>query len=322
MKCLIIYFSLTGNTRQIAQAIHTGIKEAGEECDIVKLKEVNIQDLAKYDLIGLGSPVHFYEPANVTNFIKRLPPMDGKHCFIFCTHATRPEAFLPSTLEVLQPKGMLVTGYGHWYGSFNDQQFPKPYLTDGHPDDIDLKEAKEFGKQMVERSKRISAGDTSLIPQFPIGRELGMEMAMEVQRIATNNAELPASLSFRHGSSKQPKFKTQTKLNMEKCTYPKCHLCVDNCPMEGIDLSVSPPRFAEPCMNCFFCEKICPTGAIEGDFEEAAKIFRWRTEHILAPILAKAESEGRFRRLVPLEKVGWDTPYYKVYNKHPRLVIT
>jgi hypothetical protein len=24
---------------------------------------------------------------------------------------------------------------------------------------------------------------------------------------------------------------------------------------------------------------------------------------------------------VPLDKVGWDTPYYKVYNKHPRYII-
>lgn len=74
-------------------------------------------------------------------------------------------------------------------------------------------------------------------------------------------------------------------------------------------------------MNCFFCEKICPTGAIEADFEAAAQIFSWRTKHILAPVLAKAEAEGRFRRLIPLDKVGWDTPHYKVYSRHPRYII-
>jgi ferredoxin len=92
--------------------------------------------------------------------------------------------------------------------------------------------------------------------------------------------------------------------------------------MDGIDLSVSPPRFAKPCMNCLHCEKICPQGAIEVDFEEYAKIYCWRTKHIYAPIIAKAEAEGQFRRLVPLEKVGWDRPYYKVHSEHPRYLIT
>jgi hypothetical protein len=74
-------------------------------------------------------------------------------------------------------------------------------------------------------------------------------------------------------------------------------------------------------MNCFFCEKICPTGAIEADFEAVAQIFSRRAKHILAPVLAKAEAEGRFRRLIPLDKVGWDTPHYKVYSRHPRYII-
>jgi flavodoxin/ferredoxin len=323
MKCLIIYFSLTGNTKKIAQAVYAGVNEAAEECNIVTLKDANLQELPRYDLIGLGSPVHFYEPANVRNFIKRMVSVKGKHCFVFCTHATRPEAFFPSIIGALQSKGVVVIGTGHWYGSLNDPQFPQPYLTDGHPDEIDLEEAREFGRQMVERSRRINAGETQLIPVFPVGRRIGMQMAEDVLRAAVGDMpKAPAGLSFKHGSRRQPKFKSQAKLNMQKCTYPQCTLCVDNCPMEGIDLSVSPIRFAEPCMNCFFCEKICPHGAIEADFREAAEIFRWRTERIYAPVLAKAEAEGRFRRLVPLEDVGWDTPYYQVYSKHPRYVIT
>jgi hypothetical protein len=39
------------------------------------------------------------------------------------------------------------------------------------------------------------------------------------------------------------------------------------------------------------------------------------------PRLAEAEAQGRFRRLTPDERVSWDTPFYKVYNKHPRIII-
>ena len=48
---------------------------------------------------------------------------------------------------------------------------PKPYFTDGHPDAIDLKEAEDFGREMVERSRRIYRGETQLIPTLPKGSE-------------------------------------------------------------------------------------------------------------------------------------------------------
>ena len=96
---------------------------------------------------------------------------------------------------------------------------------------------------------------------------------------------------------------------------------MDNCPVDGIDLSVSPAVFAKPCRICYFCEMICPEGAIEVDYELLAKASVGRLKKMFVEHLAEAEAEGRFRRLVPLEDVGWDTPYYKVYNTHPRYVI-
>jgi menaquinone-dependent protoporphyrinogen IX oxidase len=61
MKSLIVYFSLTGNTRKMADAIYKGICEMGEKCDIRTLKKVNMQRLPGYDLIGISSPVHYAE---------------------------------------------------------------------------------------------------------------------------------------------------------------------------------------------------------------------------------------------------------------------
>jgi hypothetical protein len=37
-------------------------------------------------------------------------------------------------------------------------------------------------------------------------------------------------------------------------------------------------------------------------------------------LLAEAEAKGRFRRLMPLDKIGWDNIIYK-NPKHPRLMI-
>ena len=96
---------------------------------------------------------------------------------------------------------------------------------------------------------------------------------------------------------------------------------MDNCPVDAIDLSVSPPIFAKKCRPCYFCEMICSEGAVEVDYDLGAKTSRWRAEHVYTKALDKAEAEGRFRRLVSKEDVNWDVPRYKIYKKHPRYEI-
>ena len=292
MKSIIIYFSLTGNTKKVAQAIHKGMSQLVEQCDIATINEVDIRHLADYDLIGLGSPVWGGVPPHIQLFINSLPPLQGKHAFAFCTHGALPDKFAPAAVRLLAKIGLTVIAVGNWYGSVNLPSLPKPYLTDGHPDAIDLKEAEHFGREMVDLSLRISAGETKLIPPEP-------------------TIQTPV---------KSPRL-LRPKLNIQKCRYPECRLCIDNCPMNAIDLSVSPPVFANSCRPCYFCEMICPEGAIEVDYESHAKEMLLRIKNVYEKALDKAEAEGRFRRLVPLSDVGWDTPYYMVYNRHPRYVI-
>ena len=107
----------------------------------------------------------------------------------------------------------------------------------------------------------------------------------------------------------------------DKCIYPGCTLCVDNCPMEDIDLSASPPQFARNCTSCFFCEMICPDGAIKIDYEARTKASLKHIEKLFLENLGKAEAEGRFRKLVPFESIDMNRPYYKVHTTHPRYVI-
>jgi len=293
MKSIIIYFSLTGNTKKVVQAIHKGMSQLVEQCDIATINEIDIRHLADYDLIGLGSPVWGGVPPHIQLFINSLPPLQGKHAFAFCTHGALPERFFPTLVSLLDKKGLIVIGLRDWYGSVNLPGHPKPYPTDGHPDEIDLKEAEDFGKEMAELSRRILAEGPQLIPPLPV---------------------MPVPPPHRI-------LRPRPKLNMQKCRYPECRLCIDNCPQDAIDLSVSPPVFAKSCRPCYFCEMICPEGAIEADYESLAKDRLWRVKNQFEKALDKAEAEGRFRRLVPLEDVGWDTPYYMVYNKHPRYVI-
>lgn len=306
MKCILIYFSQTGNTEQITKAIQKGVKEAAGHCDIAKIKDVNPRRLHEYDLIGLGTAVIAWkEPGNVKAFINDMRFLGGKHIFAFATHGTYPEHFFPSIVPQLQRRGLTVIGMYSWYCNCYLTVMPEPYPTAGHPDAIDFKEAENFGREMVECSRRISAGETELIPPVP-------------------PPPPPVSEELLAGFGEIDKtFVPMLKFHEEKCTYPGCRLCMDNCPMDGIDLSVEPPVIAKPCIKCTFCAKICPTGAIDiNDWAEtyAPKLLGLVRSFFL-PAVLKAEAEGRFRRLLPVKDIGWDTPVCKVHKKHPQWVI-
>jgi flavodoxin/ferredoxin len=308
VKCIVIYFSQTGNTEKIARAIQGGIKQSAGHCDIVNLKDANPRRLFNYDLIGLGSLVlHFEEPGNVSAFISNMRFVGGKQCFVFSTHGTHPEYFFPSIVPKLKSKGLTVIGMHDWYAGcpFN----ARPYPTDGHPDDIDLNEANDFGIQMVELSRRISAGEIGLIPPPPPEPKISQNQVEEILH--------PAQLGKKELAFS---YKDRVKFYKEKCNYPDCRLCMDNCPVDGIDLSMEPPVIAKPCISCEFCGRICPTGALADEPRPSGmrKSEVFRKFFLEPPGLIEAEAEGCFRRLVPKEKVGTDPP---TQMKHPLWII-
>jgi flavodoxin/NAD-dependent dihydropyrimidine dehydrogenase PreA subunit len=311
VKCLIVYLSLTGNTEKVALSIQKGIQQVSGHCDIVKLREANPGVLNQYDLIGLGSPVIGIEtigtePPNVKAFINNFHFVGGKHAFAFCTHGTHYEMFFPRVIRYLKLRGMVVIGSRDWYGTVYIPAMPKPYPTDGHPDAIDLKEAEEFGKEMAERSQRITSGEKGLIPPVP-------------------KLPIPTEPPKKEGESSFSDriFSETVKYYPEKCKYPRCQLCMDNCPVYGIDLTIQPPGIAKPCINCEFCAEICPTGALDGfEFNDfAARILARDIKELLLSDLARTAADGHYRPPVRLDKVGTGLPLYKSHLKHPRWII-
>jgi flavodoxin/ferredoxin len=314
MKCLILYYSQTGNTAKTARAIQSGAAQVADQCDLVPFKQIESADLDRYDLIGLGTPVwNGGFPPNVRIFVEHLPPQKDRHIFSFCTHGIMPELYFPSVTRKLTMAGFTVIGMQDWYGSVNIQLLPKPYYTDGHPDEIDLEEAEAFGRQMVLTSKRITAGETQAIPPLP-----GFVLT----------PQLLVLLEF-YQSGHNPHIHGQLDHNKEKCNYPKCRLCQDNCPMGYIDLSADPPRYGstgtgcDMWMGCTFCELICPTGAISHDWDAAFEAHKKIAAFFggTSPLKAaydQAVASGRLRQLAPDKAAG---PLYQVYNKRPRFKI-
>ena len=313
MNSIVVYHSTAGSTKKIAEAIYKGMNKAsvdGDRVEILPIKKATSAVLADYDLVGIGGPVmHMRELHNITRFVEyTLETMEGKHGFAFCTHGALPAHFLWRVVPLMTQRGLTVIGWNDWFGSVFHPATPKPYFTDGHPDDIDLKEAEDFGAEMVERSRRIYAGETQLIPPFPRGREY--EAIYEPLRVKERE-EGRDMMGPRSGPSKMATAQSVGfTVNTDKCNYPKCHLCIDNCTMDAIDFSESPPVFNVDCDRCWLCEMTCPTGAIEFDYGPFQAVHEVRPgDSGLQRSLEIFEEQGRFRRLVPLGEVGWDKTF-------------
>lgn len=375
MKGVVYYYSATGNTKKIAKAIGEGINKVFE-CMVVSIKKATPTEAMDFDLIGIGAPIwYFREPANVKRFIYQMPNLKGKLGFVFCTHGAMPFGIFFSMCPLLQKRGLTLIGWKDWYGSVEQVLHAvKPYFTDGHPDEIDLEEARKFGQEIAEKAKRIFGGEKGLIPSIPKGKKAPppfkpypikepfpgakperyvdlssckypeCKMCIEIcpaKAIKLENGKIVfkkncfnCSLCDRtcpHGAIKldartQAIIRTNKIIDMQKCRYPECKICIEHCPMEAIDFSTSPPSFKHNCEGDDLCWVICPTGAIEITNIELThelmykRILENKENHPFLKFLEEEEKMGRFRRLVPLEKVGWDNPIYKI-KKTPRFLI-
>lgn len=55
-KAAVIYWTQTGNTEQMAQAIAEGMRASGMECDLLQVSQTSASDAAEYEKLALGCP--------------------------------------------------------------------------------------------------------------------------------------------------------------------------------------------------------------------------------------------------------------------------
>ena len=79
-KVIVVYETKYGNTKIVAERIMQGLKAGkGIVADIRELKDVDIKELASYDLLVIGSPNHMGGPTRgIKKFIDQLGKLDLK----------------------------------------------------------------------------------------------------------------------------------------------------------------------------------------------------------------------------------------------------
>ena len=99
MSCrvLVLYWSKGGNTRKVAETIHTTVEDYGISSEIMEINDDLEIDPFSYELIFVGAPVYFnLGPQPVMKFLQRLrsraanlaaaPEKPGHFAVIFCTY--------------------------------------------------------------------------------------------------------------------------------------------------------------------------------------------------------------------------------------------
>ena len=308
MKILILYYSQTGNTQKVARQVRDGLRSQGNDVTLKFINHAEPQEVLDYDAVGLGTPVWYEMPPNVRKFVEEMPDLKGKPGFTFITHGTMPDLYFPLAVPRLSRKGLKMVDWNNWYGNCEIQIFPEPYYTHGHPDTQDLSEAYAWGASLHTKLAAVLAGDDSNLPPMPMPNMSPMHANAAIHHLG--------GFHNVHG---------RLVRDPEKCLYPKCHICMDNCTMGYIDLESN--RYGnlgntcDDCHGCTYCEMLCPVGAIRPatPYEEEAPVGHEHGSALFEMVLGKAEEEGKFRRLIPFTEVGTKTPYYSVHSKHPRL---
>ncbi|MCE7740926.1 MAG: hypothetical protein GOP50_00580 [Candidatus Heimdallarchaeota archaeon] len=181
MKILVTYFSQTGNTKQIAEAIHEVTSQSNDSF-LRDFNEITVSELDDYDLVFLGSACHHANLAPpVLKFIETMPSSPNFKLAGFVTHATYPPegseyhaemfekwgSLCAKTYEKLQnEKNIDYKGYFRCMGIpskpieqfINQQIIPDEeewaeYIAVivKHPDVSDIENAKKFAKEILDK---------------------------------------------------------------------------------------------------------------------------------------------------------------------------
>jgi len=166
MNVLVAFYSLTGNTRKVAEAIFAGVRHSQK----ILLPIDQVDDPGKYDLIFCGFPVqHHSLPAKMTHFLQKIPP--GKKLALFATHGSlrggeKAISAFYTAISLTSGRTMLGTFGCRGQVQFQqlDEWMEKPQerawameaqSANGHPDAADLEDATAFGHLMLHAAENI-----------------------------------------------------------------------------------------------------------------------------------------------------------------------
>lgn len=114
MKAVVVYESLTGNTRKAAIRIAAELQAAGVEAAVCPITRIDYEALSVADMVIVGSWVDGFvfvgqRPGRAGRF-RGFPAINGKRCAVFCTYAVDPGQTLNKLADLMRGHGADVVG--------------------------------------------------------------------------------------------------------------------------------------------------------------------------------------------------------------------
>ncbi|MEY2571528.1 MAG: flavodoxin [Acidimicrobiaceae bacterium] len=109
MKVVVLFESLTGNTRRAAELIGGALHEQGAEVKVRPIDAFDYHELAIADLVVIGTwvdglVVAGHRPGRAGK-LRKLPVIDRKKAAVFVTYAIHPGKALAKTVAVVEGLG-------------------------------------------------------------------------------------------------------------------------------------------------------------------------------------------------------------------------
>jgi NAD(P)H dehydrogenase (quinone) len=154
-KGIVIYYSRSGNTKEMAEIIAGAMNEAGLETECESVEKVKADDLLNYDAIVVGSPTYYGQMAGqiktlFDQTVKFHGRLDGKIGGAFSSAANiggGNETTIMGIIDAMLIAGMIIEGdpQGDHYGP----------VSIGKPDDRVKMQCKRRGKRIAELTKKL-----------------------------------------------------------------------------------------------------------------------------------------------------------------------
>jgi NAD(P)H dehydrogenase (quinone) len=154
-KGIVIYYSRSGNTKQMAEIIAKAMNDAELPTECKPVEKVSAGDLVEYDAIVVGSPTYY---GHMAGPVKQLfddavsfhGQLDGKVGAAFTSSANiggGNETTIMGIIEAMLIAGLLIQGdpQGDHYGP----------VSIGKPDDRVKRQCKRRGQRIAELTKKL-----------------------------------------------------------------------------------------------------------------------------------------------------------------------
>lgn len=237
MKILLLLFSGTNNTYEVARLMTSDFVSQGHECDIIRVDiDTPFVDLSGYDLIGFGYPIYaFNEPRFFWRYIKKLLLNKRAKYFVFKSSGETLALNNASSRRIIRHLRRAKCEV------LGDYHFVMPYNIHFRFDDAFVKEILQYDQKLSKIAvynilhNRQSFLKSNFVYDF-------LAWVIGIQRPgATINSYL-------------------YRVKMDKCV--KCMRCVRECPTHNITYKNGKFRFSSNCQMCMRCSFFCPTDAI------------------------------------------------------------